>query len=126
MRRIIKLAAAIALVAQGSHTAAATTDVHCRNGQAEISCEASGCEVKTDGFTPMALSRDGNRLEVCAYSGCWKGTLDLIRTRGDLSILHAGVGGPIGPVAVVFNRTAKSAALTWGGMILPMSCGEAR
>ena len=118
------LAILLALTAAGSAQAAsAGTDFTCRNEAAEITCAAAGCEVKTDGFTPMSISREGNRLEVCAYSGCWSGPLDLIRTRGDLSILHARLAGGRDAAAVVYDRRAKTATLMWGSYALALSCG---
>jgi hypothetical protein len=119
------IAVLLALAAAGSAQAAsAATDFTCRNDAAEITCAATGCEVNTDGFTPMSISREGNRLEVCAYSGCWSGPLDLIRTRGDLSILHARLAGTEdAAAAVVYDSRARTATLLWGSYRLALSCG---
>lgn len=103
--------------------AAAPGDFTCANRNAQVSCTAATCEIETGSFTPMGVSREGNRLEVCAYSGCWSGPLDLIRTRGDLTILHASLGGGRDPAAVIYDRKAQVATLMWGSFVLPMSCG---
>jgi hypothetical protein len=123
MRTAFATAAAIAAAASTPVHAAAATDFSCRNDAAEITCSATGCEVKKDEFTPMGVSREGNRLEVCAYSGCWSGTLDLIRTRGDLTILHATLSRGQGAAAVVYNRKEKTATMLWGNFTQALSCG---
>lgn len=111
------------LLAAGPALAAAPTDFTCGNRNAQISCDASACEINTDEFTPMGVSRKGNRLEVCAYTGCWGGPLDLIRTRGDLTILHARLSDGHDPVAVIYDRKAQVATMMWGSFAQPMSCG---
>lgn len=122
LSRLPLLALAAALAAGPAEGAAG--DFTCRNTAAEITCTAVRCEMNTDGFTPISLSREGGTLEVCAYSGCSKGRLDLIRTRGDLTLLHAPVPGGIGPAAVVYDQKQQIATLLWGGYALPMSCGQ--
>jgi hypothetical protein len=123
MKAIPALAAALSLSAGGAAQAAVSTDFTCRNAAAEITCSASGCEVNSDGFTPMSVSRQGDRLEVCAYSGCWSGALDLIRTRGDLAILHATLERGQGQAAVAYNRKDQTATMLWGNYALALSCG---
>lgn len=116
--------AALAAVAAAGPVQAAAGDFVCRNTAAQVSCSATGCEIETESFTPMSVSRQGGRLEVCAYSGCWSGKLDLIRTRGDRVLLHAKLGGGHDPAAVAYDRKAQIATLLWGSFALPMSCGE--
>jgi hypothetical protein len=123
MKAIQAIAATLALAVGGAAQAAGSTDFTCRNAAAEITCSASGCEVNSDGFTPMSVSRQGDRLEVCAYSGCWSGALDLIRTRGDLAILHATLAQGQGQAAVVYNRKDQTATMLWGNYALALSCG---
>lgn len=105
--------------------AAAPSDFTCANRNAQISCDGKSCSVETDAFTPMSVSREGNRLEVCAYSGCWKGPLDLIRTRGDLTILHAQLEGGKGQASVTYDRKQKVATMLWGNFVQALSCGGA-
>lgn len=102
---------------------AAGPDFACRNDKAEVTCTAAGCDVNADGFTSMAVSLSGSELQVCAYSGCQSGPVDLRRTRGDLLIVHAKVGGTVGPAVVAYDRKQRIATLLWGSYALPMSCG---
>lgn len=106
-------------------TASATAgDFACTNRSAEISCSAGSCEVATDGFTPMSVSRAGKNVQICAYSGCWSGRLDLIRTRGNLTILHARLEDGQGQLTVSFDRSAKIATMLWGNFAQALNCGE--
>lgn len=123
MRTKPMLAIATLLVAAPA-LAATPTDFTCGNRNAQIGCDASSCEINTDSFTPMGVSREGNRLEVCAYTGCWSGPLDLIRSRGDLVMLHARLSGGHDPVAVIYDRKAQVATMMWGSFVQPMSCGS--
>lgn len=106
-----------------SAQAAAPTDFSCSNRSAQIACMAAGCEVETSSFTPMGVSRAGSTLEVCAYTSCKSGTLDLIRVRGDLTFLHAILRGGE-PAAVIYDRKAKTGTLMWSGFVQPINCGE--
>ena len=114
----VALASATAAPAQ-----AAPGDFTCRNAAAEITCKADGCEINRDGFTPMGVSRMGNTLEVCAYESCMTGTLDLIRVRGDQTILHAMLARAKGGVTVAYNSRTRIATMLWDNFALPMSCG---
>jgi hypothetical protein len=115
---------AFALVAAFAATAAqaASADFTCRNAQAEVTCAAQKCEVNTASFTPMSVSLSGSQLEVCAYSGCQSGTVDLRRARGDLLVVHAKTGGAGGAALVSYDRKQRIATLLWGSYALPMSC----
>lgn len=125
-RRCLRASCHAALLAAflGSSVAgAATAEVACTNAAAEITCDANRCEVKTEGFTPMAVSLSGGKLEVCAYSGCWSGPVDLRRTRGSQLIVHALVSGPVGGAVLTYDRRARFGTLQWGSYALPLSCG---
>jgi hypothetical protein len=117
---------AAALAAPAAAIAAGPADFTCTNRAAQIACTSANCEVETQGFTPMSVSRSGNRLEVCAYSGCWSGPLDLVRTRGDLVILHARLAGGHGQATVSYDRKAGIATMLWGNFAQGLSCGEAQ
>ncbi|WP_285709100.1 hypothetical protein [Erythrobacter oryzae] len=123
MRHLVISLAALAVPAAA--VAAGPGDFTCANRQAQISCNGAACEVETASFTPMSVSRSGNRLEVCAYTGCWSGPLDLVRTRGDLVILHARLSGGQGTASVTYDRRQKIATMLWGNFAQAMSCGEA-
>lgn len=113
-----------AMLAAAPALAATPTDFTCRNRNAQISCDSVRCEINTDSFTPMSVSRSANRLEICAYSGCRSGALDLIRTRGELTILHASLSEDGGSLAVTFDSKLKIATVLWGEFAQAMSCGE--
>ena len=113
----------LALVSAGA-AHAAPSDFTCRNGSAQISCAAAACEVETSDFTPMSVSRTGARLEVCAYSGCWSGPLDLIRIRGDHTILHAVLARNQGGVTLTYGRRTRIATMLWGNFAQPLNCGD--
>jgi hypothetical protein len=104
-------------------------DFHCRNTDAEIRCSGGSCEVETDtgAFTSMELSRKGDRLTICAYSGCWEGTIRMRRTHGDVTFLSADAriatpGEPRRePLAVMYDR-GGSAQIRWLGFSNTMRC----
>jgi hypothetical protein len=122
MRQVLLCVAALAVPAVAS--AADSADFSCDNRAAEISCTGEGCEVETESFTRMLVSRSGNRLKVCAYSGCWSGPLDLIRTRGDLVILHARLSGGLGQVSVTYDRRQTIATMLWGKFAQALICAK--
>lgn len=126
---------ALALLALASGAPAAAADFTCSNKSAETTCSAGACEVNTDGFTPMSLSRSGNRLSICAYSGCWEGTILVRRTAGPADLLYArvrqstGTGGgtaDMRDLAVIYDRAARTAQMRWGGFANAMGCGAER
>ena len=49
----------------------------------EVQCDIAGCEAKQDSdFTPMHAEFDNaGNLEICAYSGCWKGKAEVWQTK---------------------------------------------
>lgn len=118
------LSATLALAALCAATAAqaASADFTCRNVEAEVTCAAQKCAVNTASFTPMSVSLSGSQLDVCAYSSCQSGTVDLRRTRGDLLVVHARTGGSGGAALVSYDRKRRIATLLWGNYALPMSC----
>lgn len=57
----------------------AETGYYCSNPDFEISCSTQRCDVTLDeGFTPMGVTVSSLRFEVCAYSGCWIGSPNLV------------------------------------------------
>lgn len=109
---------------------AAAQDFNCRNGEAEIRCDNGACEVlKDQGFTPMGLTRRGGTLSICAYSGCAEGRILVSRTRDGIAMLYADVRRPAAtgvspePLAVLYDQTAGTAQMRWGGFSNAMTCG---
>lgn len=121
---------ALALAGLAASAPAIAGDFTCSNKAAQISCGDGACEVTTDGFTPMSLSRTGNRLSVCAYTGCWEGPILVRRSPGPVDLLYArvrqseGTGGPdMRDLAVIYDRASRTAQMRWGGFANAMGCG---
>lgn len=103
-------------------------DFHCRNTDAEIRCSGASCEVETDtgSFTPMELSRSGDRLTICSYSSCWEGPIRMRRSHGGVTFLSADASITTGeprrePLAVMYDRDG-SAQIRWLGFSNVMRC----
>jgi hypothetical protein len=103
-------------------------DFYCRNEAAEIRCVSNSCEVERESFTPMELRRTGNRLSICAYSGCWEGPIAMRRSRGGVTFLSATVRSkaPAEPssasLSVMFDHEG-TAQVRWLGFSNAMTCG---
>lgn len=100
---------------------AAAQDFSCRNETAEIRCGDGACAIESASFTPMQLTRTGKTLQLCAYSGCWKGPILMRRTHGGVEMLHARLRGS-GAIAVIHDRKARIAQMRWGGFANTMTC----
>lgn len=54
-----------------------TQSYQCKN-DIEVQCTTSRCSSEPESFTPMSISFDtSGDVNVCAYSGCWKGHADV-------------------------------------------------
>lgn len=122
-RMCMAFSACLALTGAAFVNTGKASDFLCTNRAAQISCDPSGCEVTTEGFTPMFVSVERDMIEVCAYAGCWSGPLDLIHTRGNLTMLHAKLGGGQGAVSVTYDNKTKVATMLWGSFAQPLNCG---
>ncbi len=91
---------------------------------AEIQCGNDGCEIKQDSFTPMELSIDPGRVEICAYSGCFPGRIRIRRTADGNVLFHASVriGGENRPMSVILDTSTGTALMRWGGLANVMRC----
>ncbi len=60
---------------------------NCRN-DLEITCFSGKCEVRIDNsFTPMDVNvDDSGSMSVCAYTGCWEGTGEVLKS-GDFTVI---------------------------------------
>ena len=104
-------------------------DFNCRNTDAEIRCDGGKCDIETNSFTPMGLTRRGSTLSICAYSGCSEGSILVRRNRGGIALLYAevkltqpGKREPE-PISVIYDRKQKTAQMRWGGFSNAMTCG---
>lgn len=126
MRLILALALLATLPISGP---AFAQDFNCRNLNAEISCDSGACTIETNSFTPMGLIRRGNTLSICAYSGCSEGKILMRRTHGGIAMLYAEVRRTqpgkrdAEPLAVIYDRTQRTAQVRWGGFSNVMTCG---
>src|SRR5436190_1480368 len=127
MRLILAFALLAPALASGP---AFAQDFNCRNEKAEITCDSGACAIETNGFTPMGLTRRGNILSICAYSGCSEGAIVVRRTRGGIDLLYADVHRTLPgkrdaePLAVIYDRTQRTAQMRWGGFSNVMTCGQ--
>lgn len=104
---------------------------HCRN-DVEVQCGAGGCSAAAEGgFTPMDLAfADDGGLSLCAYSGCWEGSGELLARAPWLVVGARGLpwsdshGGPdrMSGVLVAFDPIDRVALVKAGGWALPMRC----
>jgi hypothetical protein len=105
-------------------------DFNCRNEKAEIRCDSGACEIEANSFTPMGLTRRGNTLSICAYSGCSEGPILVRRTRDGIDLLYAEVRRTtpgqheIESLAVIYDRKQQTAQMRWGGFSNVMTCGR--
>ena len=122
----MRLILALALLAP---VPALAQDFNCRNEAAEISCDSGKCAIESEGFTPMGLTRRGNTLSICAYSGCSEGPILIRRTRGGIDLIYAEVKltqpgkRDAEPLAVIYDRRQQTAQMRWGGFSNVMTCG---
>ena len=100
----------------------------CRNQDLEITCDEDSCKAN-EGFTPMEVnvSSEG-MMEICAYSGCWRGQANQ-RVQSNRWILLAaermqwmGSGGGEGAFGLLLDRETGVAVLNGEGFAQPMLC----
>lgn len=106
-------------------TPAAAADWSCSNADiAEIRCDSSGCEIERESFTPMSLGISDTSIEICAYSGCFRGRVSIRRSAGELRFYHAIVrtGGSAERAAIILDSSTGSALLRWGSFANVMRC----
>src|SRR5690606_23297884 len=106
----------------------------CRN-DVVVQCDTDRCSAaQAGGFTPMdlAFAEDGG-LSLCAYSGCWDGSGQVLARTPLLVISAAQVpwsdphGGAdrASDVLVAFDPRDRVAVVKAGGWALPMRCAPA-
>jgi len=126
----MRLLIACTVVALTVSAAARAEEWSCRNINAEISCDAQGCDVTApDGFTPMELTvTSGGAVSLCAYTGCWSGgATGLLRvghylTAVGLQLDWSGPSGAPGNVVATIDTKANVATVLSGRFAHPMTC----
>ena len=131
MRTRLRLRAVAALVAGLLPAALAATPAaawSCRNEDVEVTCSWDGCKA-SESFTPMEVhvSSEGI-MEICAYSGCWRGQANQRVSSNRWILLAAermqwmGSGGGEGAFALALDRETGIAVLNGEGFAHPMLC----
>lgn len=126
-RRAPLLCLALALLGTGLAAADAAA-WSCRNEDLEITCDRDGCRA-TDSFTPMEVHvSDQGVMEICAYSGCWRGQANQRVSSNRWILLAAermewmGSGGGTGAFGLLLDRETGVAVLNGEGFAQPMLC----
>jgi hypothetical protein len=97
----------------------------------ESQCLAGACSVETvqGSFTPLDIRFDDTGyVEVCAYSGCWRGKGKVIARAPFLTLVGEDVPwsmpAPNDSVNIVISLNAKErvGTLQAGGFVQPFSC----
>lgn len=127
-----KLAGACGLLALACNPPAPAGGWDCTNKDiAEIQCGGQGCAVETaaEGFTPIEVRISGNRISICAYSGCFGGAVQMAGGEGP----HSFWSGAVSPdsatqgsdvLSLVIDRPSGTGILLWRGFANPLQCAS--
>ncbi len=109
--------------------------ITCSNCRLEIQCDTRGCRVEdSESATPMEVTLDDSgSYSACAYSGCWEGQAEVLKTETHL-ILHAtqapffsgGSSTDGKPMVVSVDLTDDIAVLKVGPFAQPLQCRRPR
>lgn len=109
----------------------ATESWHCRN-DLEVRCAEGRCEAQIEGgFTPMDVHvDDSGAMSVCAYSGCWEGTGEVLRGEKFLVLVGHGLAfstsreseSSRADVVMAIDRADRVATLKVGAFAHPLLC----
>lgn len=109
---------------------AAQPSLHCTNRTMEARCDGGQCSTMNEGFTPVQLTREGKRIELCAYSGCWEGKVSHRHEIGSNEFLLADLrdseqgSAPADKVAVMLNQATRHAQVSFADFALVMECSR--
>jgi len=107
-----------------------TATWRCRN-DLEVRCAEGTCKAEgTDAFTPMDVRvDDSGAMSVCAYSGCWEGTGEVLRSEGflvwvghDLELSTSPGPESRADILVALDLTDGVATLKAGVFAHPLLC----
>lgn len=102
----------------------------CRN-DLEINCHEGRCAAEVDGgFTPMSIDvDDSGSISVCAYSGCWEGTGEILRSGTFLLLIGHDLPFSTSPdaeqkedIAITIDRNDGVGILKVGTFAHPVLC----
>lgn len=105
---------------------------HCKNSDFEIYCGAKGCEVNSDGFTPMSIQLQQNgQVGICAYSGCWEGQAKVLVSQSHwLFSAHdlqwQGLNQDTASFMLAVDQNTQTGFIQGEGFAMPMQCEESK
>ncbi|MFT5611738.1 MAG: hypothetical protein ACI9WC_000443 [Arenicella sp.] len=114
------------LTAKSQNPVTELSSYQCKN-DVEVQCNSSACESVDKGFTPMDVNFDSTgKLSVCAYSGCWQGTADVMNT-GDFMVLTGSnlefsTSNTVQDIALTLDLSDSIATIKAGGFSQPLLC----
>ena len=98
----------------------------------EVRCGEGTCEAETgDAFTPMSVRvDDSGAMSVCAYSGCWVGTGEVVRSEEFLVLIGHDLKFSTSPdsesaeedIVIAIDRADGIATLKAGEFAHPLLC----
>lgn len=110
-----------------------SADWHCQN-DVEIDCTEKGCAATPEGeFTTMHLSfKTSGEFAICAYTGCWAGTGEVVEAGSFLVIwkddadwyTQNKLDSDHSDVLIAFDRTDYVASIKVAGWAHPMNCSK--
>lgn len=104
----------------------------CQN-DLEIHCDDVSCEITPQGeFTPMDVTFDSSgELSICAYSGCWEGTGDVLSSTNFLVLIGQRFAFSTTPdnsdingqdLSLTLDKADNIAVLKLGTFVQPLHC----
>lgn len=120
LRIFIVIAILLPLVAEASGWS-------CKNNDMEISCNQGKCEV-TEDFTPINVDFDEHgSLDICAFSGCWKGKGKVLQSENHLLISGhklkwIGTVPAKGAFMIAFDKKNNIAVINGETFAMPVVC----
>jgi hypothetical protein len=123
--------AVVAAAALSASAAQATSPSRqCVNRTAETRCAAGRCSTTTEAFTPMRLRLERKGIELCAYSGCWDGSIRFRHSGGDADLLLVDLhdrpqaAAPDRRMAILLDRRTRHAQVSFADFALVMECSD--
>ena len=93
----------------------------------EVSCAAQKCTA-SESFTPTSISlQETGRMEICAYSGCWRGRGTVTKSKGAVyfsapKLKWSGVEKGEARAIVALDTLDRLALVKVAGFAMPVHC----
>jgi len=124
-RRALRTAVFVLALSAAAESALAW---NCRNEDLEVTCGDDGCR-SSESFTPMDVHvSDEGLMEICAYTGCWRGQANQRVSSNRWILLAAerlqwmGSGGGTASFGLLLDRETGIAVLNGEGFAQPLLC----